>query len=370
VPKRKTPDPYAPAMSRGVFEARGKTYSLGNVFSAAAFGGWIGGFWKDFKDSLACAAYAEDEGFEIQTADLQASADQFRYQRNLVTAEETERWLSERDVDEDDLVAFLERRYWLGRFAGEAEGFRDTYTPPPSIATDALWPETVFSGLLGPLAVPLARRVAASAAETADGRTAPDAGAASVEQAAFLERAGCGPEDLAQWLDRNHCSTAWFRELLSLEARYRHACSRALSPERLSAVLESRRLDLLRVRFRSARFPTETHAREALLCVTDDGEPLVDAARRAGADTEVQSLLLEDASESLRPHLLSAAPGEVILAAGPRNESLVVEVLDKAPPSVSDPEVRARLEPVVLSQYFDPIVDDCVQWTIPLEPCP
>ncbi len=97
---------------------------------------------------------------------------------------------------------------------------------------------------------------------------------------------------------------------------------------------------------------------------------MTDAARRAGADTEEQALRLEDAPESLRTHLLSAAPGEVILAAGPQNESLVVEVLDKAPPSVSDPEVRARLEPVLLSQYFDPLVDDCVQWTVPLEPSP
>jgi hypothetical protein len=357
-------------MSRTVFEARGRTYTLGHVFAAAAFGGWIGGFWKELEDGLACAAYAGDEGFEIETAELQESADRFRYQRNLVTAEETERWLSDRDVDEDDLVGWLERRYWRERFSREARVIGDSYTPAPSVITDVLWPEVVFTGHLGTLAAPLARRVAAAAADQDAGPFTIGSETADEARAAFFVRAGCGPEDLGQWLDRNHCTMTWFRELLALEARFRHACSHALSPERFSAVLESRKLDLLRVRFRTARFPTETHAREALLCVTDDGEPLTDAARRAGADTEVQAIRLEDAPESLRTHLLSAAPGEVILAAGPQNESLVVEVLDKAPPSVSDPEVRARLEPVLLSQYFDPIVDDRVQWTVPLEPSP
>jgi hypothetical protein len=91
VPEHETSDPSAPTMSRSVFEVRGRTYTLRHVFSAAAFGGWDGGFWKDLEDGLACAAYAGDEGFEVDTAELQASADRFRYERNVVTAEETER---------------------------------------------------------------------------------------------------------------------------------------------------------------------------------------------------------------------------------------------------------------------------------------
>jgi len=32
--------------------------------------------------------------------------------------------------------------------------------------------------------------------------------------------------------------------------------------------------------------------------------------------------------------------------------------------------VRARLEPVLVSQYFDPLVDTYVGWAVPLEPGP
>jgi hypothetical protein len=370
VPEHETSDPYAPTMRRSVFEARGRTYTLGHVFSAAAFGGWIGGFWRDLADALACASYAGDEGFEIDTAELQSSADQFRYQRNLVTAEETERWLSDRDVDEDDMIAWLERRYWLERFSREARGMQDSYTSPPSVITDVLWPEVVFSGCLGPLAVPLARRVAAAAAEAAGGPVSISNDLTTDARAAFFERAGCGPEGLAAWLERNRCTTEWFQELLALETRFLRARTDALSPERCSAALESRRLDLLRVRFQVARFATERHAREAHLCITDDGEPFTDATRRAGAHAEEQTLLLEDAPESLRPLLLSAAEGEVIQAAGPENEPLVVQVIDKTLPRISDPEVRARLEPVLVSKYFDPLVETEVRWTVPLEPSP
>ena len=355
-------------MSRSVFEVRERTYTLGHAFSAAAFGGWAGDFWKALEHGLACAAYAGDEGFEIDAAVLQESADQFRYQRNLVTAEETERWLSDRDVDEDDLVGWLERRYWLERFTREQRHIGDSYTPAPSVMTDVLWPEAVFSGCLGPLAIPLARRVAASAAEEDSGSAARAADPAAAATKAFFERAGCGPEGLAAWLAANRCDEAWFRELLGLESPYLRACADALSPERCSAALESRRLDLMRIGFRTACFPTERQAREALLCITDDGESFTDTVHRAGAQAEEQSLLLEDAPEILRAPLLSAARGEVILVRGPESESLIVQVIDKTPPGTTDPQVRARLEPALFSQRFDPLVDAYVRWTVPLEP--
>lgn len=368
MPERDISDPYAPTLSRSVFEARGRTYTLGHVFAAAAFGGWTGGFWKELEDGLACAAYADDEGFEIDTVELQESADRFRYQRNLVTAEETERWLSDHDVDEDDLVGWLERRYWRERFTREGRRIGDTYTPAPSVITDVLWPEVVFSGCLGTLAIPLARRVAAAAAAHDNGTAAIGDHAAAAATEAFFERAGCGPEGLAAWLAGNRCDDAWFRELLGLEPLYLHACADALSPERCSAALESRRLDLMRIEFRTAHFPSERQAREALLCITDDGESFTDTVQRTGAQAEEQSLLLEDAPEMLRAPLLSAARGEVILVRGPESESLIVQVIDKTPPGTTDPQVRARLEPALFSQRFDPLVDTYVRWTVPLEP--
>ena len=124
----------------------------------------------------------------------------------------------------------------------------------------------------------------------------------------------------------------------------------------------------MRIVFRTARFPTERQAREALLCITDDGESFTDTVHRAGAPAEEQSLLLEDAPQTLRAHLLSTARGEVILAQGPQSESLIVQVIDKTPPTTADPHVRARLEPVLVSQYFDPLVDTYVRWTAALEP--
>jgi len=357
-------------MSRSVFEARGRTYTLGHVFAAAAFGGWTGGFWKELEDGLACAAYAGDEGFEIDTVELQESADRFRYQRNLVTAEETERWLSGRDVDEDDLIGWLERRHWLDRFSREAREMGDSYAPAASVISDALWPEVVFSGCLEALAVPLARRVAAAAEEKDTGPDAIGDDPAVKARAAFFERVGFGPEGLATWLAGNRCDETWFCELLNLEQPYLRACSAALSPPRCSTALESRRLDLMRIGFRSARFPNERQAREALLCITDDGEKFTDAVRRAGAVAEEQALLLEDAPEPLRAPLLSAAVGEAIMAEGPQNGSWIVQVIDKTPPSITDAQVRARLQPVLVAQYFDPLVETHVRWAVPLEPGP
>jgi hypothetical protein len=348
-------DPFDSPMSQGIFHAHGRTYTLGHVFAAAAFGGWAGGFWTVLEDSLCCAAYAADEGFDIDAAELQSAADQLRLDRNLVTAEETERWLAERDVDGDELAGYLERRSWHRRFSRQAAGLRESYRPTPDEMAEVLWPEVVFSGCLGQLAVPLARRVAAAGAASP---------ALSLESAA---RAGCGPDGLAEWLARNRCSRTWYDELLDLEARYLRARDEALSPRRRAAALEARRLDLMRVRFAAARFPTAASAREACLCITADGEGFEPAVRRAGACAEERTLLLEDAPEPLRARLLSAAPGELILVAEPDAEPSIVQVVDKTLPGVDDPEVLARLEPGLVSQYFDPLVEADVRWTIPVE---
>jgi hypothetical protein len=189
-------------------------------------------------------------------------------------------------------------------------------------------------------------------------------------QTAFYERVGCGPERLADWLGRNRCSEEWFHELLVLETHYRRARDDALSPARCAAALDARRLDLMQVRYQTAHFPTVSQAREAYLCITDDGEEFTDAVRRAGAHAEEQAVRLEDAPESLGAHLLSAAQGEVILVAEPENEPLIVRVIDKTPPGIADPEIMKRLEPVLVSQYFDPLVEADVGWTVPLEPGP
>ena len=362
MPGHESADPLALAMGRSIFEVRGRTFTLREILCAAEFGGWIGGFWPDLQGALASAAYAADEGFEIDTEELQSAADAFRYRRGLVTAEETERWLSERDVDEDELVEYLERSIWHERFLPQLASLCISYPPDRETVAAALWPELVFSDRLGLLAVPLARRVAARAADTdaeAVGSAARDAGTA---EAAFFERAGLGPEGLESWLSRTGCTAEWFRELPGLETSYRRACERALSPERCAALLDARRLDLMRLRIKMGRFASAQAAREACLCITEDGEEYGKAVARAGVSSDEQQMFLEDAPEHVRTRLLSAAPGSVVLVDEQGVDPAVLLVVEKILPQVGDPQVRARLEPLLISQYFDPLVEENVRW--------
>lgn len=361
-------DPFDSPMSQGIFDAHGRTYTLGHVFAAAAFGGWTGGFWTILEDSLCCAAYAAEEGFDIDAAELQSAADQLRLDRNLVTAEETERWLAERDVDEDELAGYLERRYWHRRFARQAAELRGAYGPSPDEVAEVLWPEVVFSGCLGQLAMPLARRVAAAAAAGAGSPALPPESTARA-MAAFLERTGCGRDGLAEWRTANRCSTTWCDELLDLEARYQRARAEALSPRRRAAALEARRLDLVRVSgsWPPGSPPPPRRARRACASrTTGRGSSLLSG--RAAACAEERTLLLEDAPEPLRARLLSAAPGEFILVTEPQPS--IVQVVEKTLPGIDDPEVLARLEPGLVSQHFDPLVEADVRWTVPLESRP
>ena len=301
MPGHESEDPLALVMGRSIFQVRGRTFTLREVLCAAEFGGWIGGFWAELEGALASAAYAADEGFEIDTDVLQSAADAFRYRRGLVTAEEAERWLSERDVDEDDLVEYLQRSIWQERFLPQLASLRISYSPDPETVATALWPELVFSGRLGALAVPLARRVAARAADTDAEAAGSAADGTGTTEAAFFERAGFGPEGLESWLARTGCTAEWFRELVGLETSYLRARERALSPERCAAFLDARRLDLMRLRIRTARFASGQAAREARLCITEDGEEYGKAVARAGAPADEQQLFLEDTPNRFGP---------------------------------------------------------------------
>jgi len=366
-------DPSAAFLEREIFEARGETFTLRQVLGATELFGSAGELWERLAEALACETYAAEEGFEIDADALQAEVDDFRYRRRLLNTEETEAWLSERRLSEDDLIDALAREHWRQRFQGELAQIRADYPPVPEALSRALWPELIVQDRLRPLAVELARRVVAAelagaADESMSAATGLDAPAAGLQPGdPAPEAAG-----LPGWA---RCSPAWRRRLLDIERGYQAALRRALSPRALEAALVSRRLDLTRVGLLAARFTSIDGAREALLCVLEDKEPFEQAVGRAGAAREDRALYLAEAPETLQPFLVSAVPGETFLVeeeeeaeegaenAGP----LLMQVTEKSPPRLDDPEVRARLESSLLDQTFGPAVEEHVRWLCPLE---
>ena len=78
---------------------------MDDVICAAHFRGDLEKSWKRVCDYVKSGA----SGRETDEADLQARSEEFRINRDLISAEETERWLDERGLSLDDFSDFLIR---------------------------------------------------------------------------------------------------------------------------------------------------------------------------------------------------------------------------------------------------------------------
>jgi hypothetical protein len=147
-----------------------------------------------------------------------------------------------------------------------------------------------------------------------------------------------------------------------LDSAYERFLADAATPEALAQLLEANRPDWTRVDCRTLVLPDQAAAREAALCVRDDGMALAEVAAQAGVEMREHALYLEDASDELGRALLSARTGELIgpLALGDRYALVLVDA--KVDPTLDDPEILRRAQEAARRRAIDREVVNRVTW--------
>ena len=106
-----------------VLEAGGYAGSLDDILAAAAWRGELDAFRSRWETIQAAAARAEALGQFPEPAAVEAATNEFRYARDLVSAEECEGWLAARGLTFADLTACVTRRLQAELApAGEPQG--------------------------------------------------------------------------------------------------------------------------------------------------------------------------------------------------------------------------------------------------------
>jgi hypothetical protein len=255
--------------------------------------------------------HGSSEG-SVSRADLQAALDAWRTERDLIAAEDAERWLAYHDITLGQVVQYLKRKLLP--------------SPPPLDSPQAwsLLPETLaLSGELPRLVERIARRAVVPSVPTPEAR------------AALLAERGCAEASLGPRLAQLGVEPQTAGLLLDLAAAFRVWQAEHLSPAALTEELSGAedRLRLLRTCFR-----TLDQAREALCCVREDAEPLQQVALRTGMPWEDYWAL-----SGTEERLARARPGE---SRGPfqiEGRWIVWHVIEHAAPDLSDPVVHERL---------------------------
>jgi hypothetical protein len=309
---------------------------------------------------MACEKEATRLNLEPDDDAIDEMATRFRYENDLISAEETEAWLDCRGLNTDEFQAYFDRCHWWEILKDKvAPDQVDTTHEIPELF-DVLETELLLSGAFGPFAVGLSRRLMVRH----DSESRPDSEKVLLERGRFFERAGLEPAELAGWLASLDRNNDWFEGMLEMEAAYRLKCEAIMTPEQLSRALLTSRLLLTRLEIESVEFDTIDAAREAHLCVRDDGMSLEDVARESRYPFKRLELLAEDLPDNQRQALLCAGLGEILEPVATDSLFHLHHVIRKTEPTLGEAAIRSRIEQQVLEAYFSGSNAGDIRWLI------
>ena len=343
--------------SKVVFASGGDSFTVRDLIDAAHFRGELQTIWKNLLRLVEAEKKADERDLEMDDSAIDAAAEQFRYEHDLITAEETEHWLEERGLTLSDFSDYFVRHYW-GDEADDFEPEALDYFSAPNELRDLLTIELILSGELARMAKRLSWRVAASCAA---GDRSLDPELIAEEQARFVERSGVNEAHLTDWLERLGRDAEWFLAALSREAIYRRDCDALLSRRAREHEIAALRLPLTRFEVETIEFDSLDAAREALLCARDDGMAMEEVAAEGRYPYRQTDVLLEDVPEDLQQKFLSVTPGEILEPISRGDGFHLCRIIEKAEPNVDDPAVMERAEKRILERHFEDLTAKHIQ---------
>jgi hypothetical protein len=306
------------------------------------------GEWSDHvrevREGVAALALVSDQGEPLDEGEVRAAAAAFRRRHRLISAEDTERWLAERHLSVagwmDHIRRSLAREGGPGQFAG-----LDLDATASDDEPARLWATGVCSGRYAGFAAALAERTAAAEAQ-AERAAAAEAGTQAGTQSETGDVAG---EETDRWD--------------ALEAAHAAFTSAATTDRAVAEEVVSRRSDWLDLELEWVSFSEEATAREALLCVREDGD--FSAALSVAPGTAVPARRrahLCDFEPELRPALLCARVGDVLGPSRTVEGWRVTRVVARKMPAEHDEEVLGLAGAAVRARAVRREVERRVRW--------
>jgi hypothetical protein len=328
----------------------GQDFTARDAIEAALFRGDLHGLWRQFQERVAAEKQADEAELDLDEDAIDSAAEQFRYDHDLITAEETEQWLAMRGLTLDDFGDFFARQSFLNARAGEEIAIEEVdYLSAPDDLRQVFAADLILSGDLDRMITDLSWRLAAAAAAAKDPA---DAAALEEERNSFFERSGLRQEQLPSWLEKFRRDAAWFDQQLRMESEFRRRRDSLLTAQARQRELTLLRLPLTRFEAEVIELESRDAAQEALFCVKEDGMTMQEVAFEGRYPFKVLSFLQEDLPDDLQQRFLSVTPGEVLEPLTRGDAFELYRITSKTEPRPDDPALRERIDHVLLSRHF------------------
>jgi len=345
-------------------------FTVNDIIDAAWFAGELAVAWRSLLAANHCEQLAAERELEAEDEILQSLSEEFRYEHDLLTSEETEKWLADRGLSEDDFLNFFLRRYWRTRIesidgraviSANPAGLQEVagYSDADQALKNALAAELWLSGDFDRLAREFAWRVV-SLAQLPEATQ--DESAIQAARNRFFERHGISEDFLLRILSQLGRNFEWFETMLAREAAYRHFLERLLTPENRGRELRLRNLGLTRVEMETLLFRTADAAREALLCLGEGETSMEELEHECGSTRIQRCVFIEDCADNMQPGLWSAGPGDCLMLQPGKDSFVVCRVTKKIPPLVDDVEIQHRIDGKLVASGFMDLAGKEIQW--------
>lgn len=287
-----------------VFVAAERAWTIGEVLASAPH--WEPGAGMALRQSRALPLQA------AKPSEVDAAVQAFRYRHQLVSGDECARWLAARGLSYADLRATLARQL--------------SGAPPPD--ADAAQIEAILSDGFSKLARELAARVA----------VALHAGALRSGAVADL------------WP--------------TLVAHHRAFAAGAADPQARQRLLHSTRLEWVQIAFEQVEFDHLDAAREARLCVLEDGQSLRQLATVGRFAHATRCERVATLPPAWTHALMRTRPGDITPVIRDGERLLLLGVIRLIEPTLNDPMVLAGIDAQLLDQHLEPLLARHVRWQL------
>lgn len=321
-----------------VFAVDGTDYLGADVVLAAKRSGEWSRLRAQVREGLACLRRLADLDAELSSAEVESAAQEFRYERDLISGQEMEAWLERWALTLDAWTDFLQRSVVRRASPADLADLVTRYPVDPAEVDGCLRAEAIASGRFEAWARDLASRTAAWARAREE-----------------------------SWLPEGE-TAAWACRLERIDAGFRRFREEVLNPAALQKHVGAHQLDWVRIDYRCVAFSSLSAAREAALCVRDDGVALDEVAVKAKIVVEDARRYLDDLDPELCPHVVSAQPGDLVGPVAHGDGFALLLVYGKTLPSLADADTRQRAEVSLLRTALEQESRQRVRWRMEIKP--
>lgn len=350
--------PSTESVSRGdlvICACEGQEYTARDAIDAAIFRGELEPKWKQFLHKVAAEDRADELDLDLDESAVSAAAEAFRYKHDLITAEETETWLTNRGLTFDDFTDYFTRQYYADTLHENVVPDEVEYNSASSDLREMFLTELILSGELDQMTNALMCRLAARCAEK---ELPPDV--IATEERLFFDRNRLNRKQLANWLEKLGRNSEWFSEMLAIEATYRRRCDTLLVPQARQRELVTLRLPLTRFETEVIELESRDAAKEALFCVREDGMSMEEVALEGRYPYRRVDFLLGDVPADVQQGFLSVSAGDVLEPIAHGDGFQLCRVVKKIEPQPDDPNVKSRIDQRLLDRHFSELISKYV----------